>query len=250
MNNRRQAITDVVNQLGEVSIHELKGMFPNVSEVTLRKDLQSLYEENKLLRIHGGARSIQDITANPSNYNMRQSLNQAEKALIGEKAVKLLSPGMAVFISSGSTCAEMAKRLPRENLQIFTDGVSVALSTPAASNIKVELLGGELNRNLMRITGPLVIGALDGLYFDYAFLGTMGFNPQYGFALAGPMIAAASYKAVEHSRKTVILMDSSKVNDLCTPRNIPLSSIDIVVSDGNLPESAVQSLESAGITVL
>ena len=116
MNNRRQAITDVVNQLGEVSIRELKDMFPNVSEVTLRKDLQSLYEENRLLRVHGGARSIQDITANPSNYNTRKSLNQAEKAWIGKKAVKLLSPGMAVFISSGSTCAEMAKQLPRENL--------------------------------------------------------------------------------------------------------------------------------------
>lgn len=250
MNNRRQAIADVVNQLGEVSIRDLKDMFPHVSEVTLRKDLQTLYEESKLIRIHGGARSIRDITTSQNNFSTRQSLHQAEKAIIGEKAVKLLTPGSAVFISSGSTCAEMAKQFPRENLQIFTDGVSVALSIPVAASLRVELLGGELNQNLMRTTGPSVVAALDGLYFDCAFLGTMGFNPAYGFSISGPSIAAASYKAIEHSRKTVILMDSSKVNDLCTPRNIPLRSVDIVVSDGGLPEDTVNILEDAGITVL
>lgn len=250
MNNRRQAITDVVNQLGEVSIRELKEMFPNVSEVTLRKDLQTLYEESKLIRIHGGARSIRDIATNQSNFIIRQSLHQTEKAIIGEKAVKLLTPGLSIFISAGSTCAEMAKQFPRDDLQIFTDGVSVALSMPVSSALRVELLGGELNRNLMRVTGPSVVSALDGLYFDYAFLGTMGFNPAYGFALAGPDIAAACCKAVDHSRKIVILMDSSKVNDLCTPRNIPLRSVDIVVSDGGLSDDTVHILEDMGIKVL
>lgn len=250
MNKRRQAIADLVNQLGEISIRELKNLFPNVSEVTLRKDLQILNEENQLVRIHGGARSIDDVTLKSSNFSTRAQLHPSEKAQIGEKAATLLKGGMSVFISSGSTCLELAKRLPQTALQVFTDGISVALEAPSCSDITIELLGGVVNRNLMRLTGPSVFAALDLLYFDYAFLGTVGFNERAGFSIATSSIAASSLKAVEHSSKTVILMDSSKVNQLCTPRNIPFKSVDIVVSDDHLPRDVVALLEDNGITVM
>ena len=250
MNKRRQAIAEIVNQLGEIHIRELKTMFPSVSEVTLRKDLQILDEENQLVRVHGGARSIHDVTQKNNNFNTRSLLHQNEKALIGEKAAKLLQGGMSAFISSGSTCAELAKRLPQEPLQIFTDGISIALKTPVCADITVELLGGVVNRNLMRLTGPTVLTALDTLYFDYAFLGTVGFNEQAGFAVATPGIAASCLKVTEHSRKTAILMDSSKINQVRTARNIPFQSVDIVVSDGNLPEEVSAFLRNRQITVL
>lgn len=250
MNKRRQAIADIVNQLGEIHMRELKSMFPSVSEVTLRKDLQILDEENRLVRIHGGARSINDVTLKNSNFNTRTLLHQSEKACIGEKAAKLLKGGMSAFISSGSTCAELAKRLPQEPLQIFTDGISIALKTPVSPNITVELLGGVVNRNLMRLTGSSVLATLDTLYFDYAFLGTMGFNERVGFSVATPGIAASCLKAIEHSRKAVILMDSSKINHMCTARNIPFKSVDIVVSDGKLPDDVSAFLQDNKITVL
>lgn len=250
MNKRRQAIADIVNQLGEIHIRELKSMFPSVSEVTLRKDLQVLDEGNQLVRIHGGARSIDDVTLKNSNFNTRTLLHQSEKACIGEKAAKLLRAGMSAYISSGSTCAELAKRLPQGPLQIFTDGISIALETPVSPDIAVELLGGVVNRNLMRLTGPSVLAALDTLYFDFAFFGTMGFNKQVGFSLATPAIAASCFKAIEHSRQAVILMDSSKVNHMCTARNIPFKSVDIVVSDENLPDDVAAFLRDNDITVL
>ncbi|MBQ2751417.1 MAG: DeoR/GlpR transcriptional regulator [Oscillospiraceae bacterium] len=251
MNKRRQAIADIVNQLGEIHIRDLRRMFPNISEVTLRKDLQVLDEENSLVRIHGGARSINDVTLKNSNFNTRTLLHQNEKAIIGEKAAKLIKDGMSVFISSGSTCAELAKQLPSEyTLQVFTDGISIALKAPVSPGITVELVGGVVNRNLMRLTGPSVVSALDALHFDYAFLGTMGFNKQAGFPVATPGIAASNTKAIEHSRKTVILMDSSKVNDMCTARNIPFKSVDIVISDGKLSEDVVAFLNENQIEVL
>ena len=250
MNKRRQAIADLVNQLGEISVRELKSLFPSVSEVTLRKDLQMLNEENQIVRVHGGARSIDDVTLKSSNFNTRAQLHPSEKAQIGEKAAELLKDGMSVFISSGSTCLELAKRIPQVPLQVFTDGISVALESPVSSDITIELLGGVVNRNLMRVTGPSVFAALETLYFDYAFIGTVGFNERAGFSVATSNIAASNMKTVEHSKKTVILMDSSKVNQLCTPRNIPFKAVDIVVSDDHLPDDVVAFLEDNGITVL
>ena len=82
MENRRQASVDLVNQLGEVNMRDLKNLFPKVSEVTLRKDLRCLDEAKKLVRIHGGAKSIQDIAGYGSNFAMRKSLQQEEKSLI------------------------------------------------------------------------------------------------------------------------------------------------------------------------
>ena len=102
MENRRQAIVDLVNQLGEVNIRDLKNLFPKVSEVTLRKDLRCLDEDKKLVRIHGGAKSIQDIAGYGSNFAMRKSLQQEEKSLeetAREAAAAAMTYGEAASIS-------------------------------------------------------------------------------------------------------------------------------------------------------
>lgn len=250
MDKRRQAIVDLVNQLGEVSMTQLRELFPDVSEVTLRKDLRFLDEEKKLVRVHAGAKSIQDIARYGNNFSMRETLHRQEKELIAEKAAALIPPGASLYISSGTTCVELAKRLPQQPAYVFTDGIVVALETPPFPEISVEVLGGTFNRNLMRLGGPTVISAIEGLRFDYAFIGTPGFHPSYGFSCVKPMIAATMSKAIDHSDKVIMLMDSSKVNYIRTPRNIPLQAVDIVVSDGKLAPEIVEAMEESGITVL
>ena len=121
---------------------------------------------------------------------------------------------------------------------------------PASSDIHVEVLGGTLNRNLMRLGGPMVISALEELRFDYAFIGTPGFHPSFGFSCTTPMIAATNSKAIDRSEKVVVLMDSSKVNYVHTPRNIPMQAVDIVVSDGKFSPEIIAVMEDNGITIL
>ena len=250
MEKRRQAIVDLVNQMGEVNMVQLKEMFPSVSEVTLRKDLRCLDEAKKLVRVHAGAKSIQDIAGYGNNFAMRELLNQEEKVIIGEKAAALIQENTSVFISSGTTCVEVAKRLPQKPLYLFTDGIMVALGVSPCPEIRVEVLGGDLNRNLMRLSGPTVMNTLEDLRFDYAMIGTPGFHPAYGFSCVNAMIAATMNKVIERAEKVVMLLDSSKVNYIHTPRNIPLQSVDIVVSDGKLPPEIMEVMQKSGITVL
>ena len=177
MENRRQAIVDLVEQMGEVSIKDLRELFPTVSEVTLRKDLRSLDEEKKLVRVHGGAKSILDIAGIGNSFSNRKSLHQMEKSLIGKKAAELLeNTGGSIYISSGTTCVELAKNLPQRPMYVFTDGVLVAMDVPTTPDIHIELLGGTLDRNIMRLKGPMVLSALEDLRFDWAFIGTPGFQ--------------------------------------------------------------------------
>lgn len=250
MEKRRQAIVDLVNQAGELSIAQLHEAFPSVSEVTLRKDVRCLDEEKRLVRVFGGAKSIQDLSNVAANFSARNLLHQEEKLLIGSKAAALIPAGASVYLSAGTTCSAVARQLPRQPMNIFTDGLNIALDLPTYPEVHMELLGGTIDRRLMRLVGAEVMGALSQLYFDYAFIGALGFHPECGFSCSSPMIAATLKKAMERSDKVVILMDSSKVNNVRTPRSIDMDAVDIVVSDGKLPLEVVERMESHGITVL
>lgn len=250
MEKRRQALVDLVNQLGEVSMTQLRGLFPTVSEVTLRKDLRALDEENKIVRIHGGAKSIQDIIQNGSNFSMRSALHQEEKLAIAQKAAHLVRPGCSIYISAGSTCAELARLLPDMASYVFTDGLAAAQAIPFCTERHVEVFGGWLNQNLMRVIGPSVVSAIEKLHFDYAVLGAAGFHPDYGIPQTTSIVSTTANAAIAHADKVIILMDSSKINYVHSPWNIPFSAIDTIVTDAQFPPEMRQLLEQQGITVL
>lgn len=243
---RRQTIFDMVNQMGSVKLSQLKEYFPEVSEVTLRKDLQYLDESQQIIRIHGGAKALPHALS----FLYRSGINLEEKSLIAAKAAELIQPNTSVFITAGSTCVELARRLPDVPLYVATDGMTTALSVPNRPDTTVEVLGGELDLNLMRISGLSVIQALEPMHFNYAFIGTPGFHPDYGFSYPSAMTVAALSKAIERSDKVIMLMDSSKVNYALMPRSIPLEKIDILVSDGKLEPEIIRVLESKGVEVL
>lgn len=250
MERRRQGILDLINQLGEVNMAQLHELFPTVSEVTLRKDLRALDEERKIVRIHGGAKSIHDILENNVNFATQAPLHAEEKYLIAQKAVKLLHPGCSVYISSGTSCAEFARQMPNMPSYVFTSGLVVAQEIPPCADRYIEIFGGQVNSNLMRIVGPSVIKSIERLHFDYAVLGAAGFHPEHGIPQPSAATWAISEAVVAHSDKVIILMDSSKINDIRSPWNIPADKIDMIVSDGHLPEDIQAFLQSQGITVL
>jgi len=246
MEERRQAILDIVNQLGEINFTQLKQFFPDVSEVTLRKDLKHLDETKQLVRTHGGAKSLPYVL----NFTQRAGMHQKEKSLIASKAVKLIRPYDSIFIASGSTCAELAKLIPPMPLSAFTDGLNTALNFPPHSEASIEIMGGRVDLNTMRISGPSVLESIGKLRFNTAFLGTPGFHPKYGFSNLSAFTAAIVEKVISRSEKVVILMDSSKLNYSCSPRNTPLEAVNIVVSHGKLDPEIVKHLENHNITVL
>ena len=157
MEKRRQAIRDIVNQLGEVNFTQLRELFPEVSDVTLRKDLKFLDETQQLIRVHGGAKSLPHVL----NFHYRSTLHREEKQLIATKAAKLINPHDSLFITSGTTCVELASVLPAFPLYVFTDGLNTAASFPFSPDINVEIFGGEVDLNVMRIGGSSVLNALE-----------------------------------------------------------------------------------------
>src|SRR5574344_1334776 len=112
MNQRRNEMIDLINSEGSVSFAKLKAAFSNVSEMTIRSDLKALDKENRIVRVHGGARSIGVIVGTDVAYDIRAARNPAGKRQIAQKALKLLTPGVTVYLDSGSTAIEMASHFP------------------------------------------------------------------------------------------------------------------------------------------
>ena len=126
MQERRQKIVEFVNRLGTVSFAQLRAAFQEVSEMTLRTDLKALDEERRLVRVHGGAKSV-EVVVGTDDFLLRRSLRAApEKAQIARKALGLLRPDMTIYLDSGSTTTGLAHLIPDERYQIFTNSLSCA----------------------------------------------------------------------------------------------------------------------------
>lgn len=250
MKNRRQEISEMINREGEISFATLKERFPDVSDVTLRKDLKYLDSTMQIVRIHGGAKSLPTAIGAVDNFYTRSAKHIEEKKLIAQKAVQLLSPHQSIFVASGSTCTELCKALPNFPLQVFTDGLATALELSKLPNIEATILGGEINTNDIRSSGPKVLNSLLQLYFDFAFLGTDGYRTDYGFVCCSSHSAALFQLLSKRSDKLAVLMDHSKVNSTRAPQIIVPDEVDMVISDGALDELSIKSLTQAGVQVL
>lgn len=249
MDNRRQEIVEIVNRLGEVSVSQLREMFPNVSEVTIRKDLKFLNSTMQIVRVHGGAKSLPAAIGSVDNFYTRSSQNIEFKQIVAEKAVKLLKPNQSLFIAAGSTCTEFVKCLPDIPLQVFTDGLVTAVELSKLSNVEATMIGGRIDKDV-RCCGAKMFEEMSKLHLDYAFLGTDGYRPEYGFVCCSENASSLFSFGRSVSETLVVLMDSSKVNLTRAPRNVPAAEIDILVSDGRLDESVIKSLTRSGVLVL
>lgn len=252
MNERRSKIENLVNREGTVSFAQLKQAFPDVSEMTLRSDLRALDEERRIVRVYGGARSLGNLVGQDVAFDLRASRNAEEKRLIVKKALKLLRPGMSVYLDSGSTAIHMAGQFPDDSYMVFTSGINCALELAKRKNVRSHLIGGEINRNSLSVNGIRSIGEIGRLNFNIAFLGTTGFGERVGFNSAVEAEAELKRAVIRRTERVVVLMDSQKVGRV-NPFTFAVpgdGTVDTVITDGKLDAAAEELFRSAGMEVL
>ena len=250
METRRNAIVDLINENGTVSFSQLKDAFPNVSEMTLRTDLKLLDEARRILRIHGGAKSVQVLIGTDDFLGRKSVRNISQKQKIAEKALTLLRPNTTVYLDSGSTTTLFARQFPDQSNLIYTTGLSCATELSNLSKPAVMLPGGKLNRYSQSVFGFSAIKELESVNFHQAFLGITGYHTDAGFSCGIRDEAILKQTAARQSDQVIVLMDSSKLGLKCSFNICGLKDIDIVVSDGNLPEDFLEECRKFQVEVL
>ncbi len=247
--SRRNAITALINEKGEITFAQLKEAFPQVSDMTLRTDLKNLDENKRIVRIHGGARSV-DVVVGTDDYLGKRSVRNVEaKKAIALKAKKMINPGTAVFLDSGSTTTMLAAELEDQPNLIVTSGVSCAVELAKLEKPQVVIPGGNLNRYSMSICGMQGIRELEKMNLDLAFVGVTSYDETTGFACNVYEEALLKQTVINKAVRVIALMDSSKVGKHSTFTFGTLAEVDAVISDGRLPASFLAACREHGVEV-
>ena len=253
LNTRQEKIQQLLEQAGEVQLHRLKELFPEVSEMTLRRDLITLENEGHVVRTYGGAVStgkLIGIKREEDAYSRRAAVNVEAKMKIAFKALEFMEAGRSIYMDAGSTVMCLAGMLPDEPYTIITSGANIGIELLKKSRISVVALGGQLNRNTLSMSGPNAMEFLDKLNVDIAFMSASGFSIENGFSVSNIYEGELKRKVVQNAKKVIALVDSGKVNKDLAFTYAHLKDIDIWVSDGLLPSHIIKEAQKSKVGIV
>ncbi len=248
---RRDAVNELIQERGEVYIAELESRFPEVSTMTLRRDLEFLERQGLIVRIRGGAKSIAHLsTIKEAAYPQRQVENTAAKQAIAAKAIKLIETGQSIYIDSGTTCSMFAQALPDSALFILTPAPITAIELSKKPSFKINLTGGHLNRETMTLTGFNAQEHIRNLNIDIAFIGTGALSLSNGFTCGDYYEAELKKLIIRKAQRVVMLMDNSKINFSMPYTFTRLNQIHILITESELPKEYVRAAQQAHCQLL
>lgn len=245
MTERQSKIIKLVNQHQKIEVSRL-AEFLEVSQVTIRKDLDYLESEGLLSREHGYA-----LIKNANDINTRLTINYETKLAIAIKAAELVSNGETVMLESGSTCALMADELARlkKDVTIITNSAYIAIRVRDLPLRKVILLGGEYQKEYQGTVGPLIRKCAREFYVDKFFVGTDGFIPEAGFTCDDLMRVETMKYMADSANRMIILADSSKFEQKGVVIQSTFEDIDTVCTDSGISQEALDILKKNNIHV-
>ncbi len=208
INTRESEIVQLVDQERKILVKDLATRL-NVSEVTIRKDLDKLESCGIIIRRHGYA-----LKKNTADITNRLSINYETKCRIAKKACSLIDDNETVIIGSGSTCALLAEEIAKSKpgVTIITNSIYIVDHVSKLGNNKVILLGGEYQKDAQVMIGPLVRSCVKQYFVNKIFLGTDGYMKNVGFMGSNTLRTEAIATMAESASNVIILTDSSKFN--------------------------------------
>ncbi len=218
----------------------------NVSEDTVRRDLNELAESGKILKVHGGALS------KSFHYPFQQVEVYAKEAKkeIATKVINMLQDGMTVLVGGGTTMIEVARMIP-ETLRctFFTISPLVALELAERSNLEVILLGGQLSKSSQIIIGAQLINQLSEIKVDLCIMGTNSLSTADGLTESDWEVVQIKKAMIRSSKKTAIMGIAEKLGSNQSMKVCDLNTIHYLITDLN-PEDAVLKEYAQVVTVI
>lgn len=244
---RQEYIVHQVNLHNKVLSNALSTEI-DVSEDTIRRDLQELYENGKLIKVHGGAlsHSFSNIS-----YPSKKIYAQNNKRIIAEKAITLIKNGMFVLTGGGTTIVELARTLPLTLTATFISGsIPAIVEYMHHPNIDVIVVGDKLSKNSKITLGADALARINTLKPDLCFLGINAIDAQHGITDNDWEVVQLKQAMIAASQKVICLTISEKISTIQPLQICDLSKIDILITE--LPNShpALQPFVAAGITVM
>jgi DeoR/GlpR family transcriptional regulator of sugar metabolism len=250
---RRERIAELVEIGQRVNVADLTERF-GVTDASIRRDLTILEDAGRLRRVHGGAvgRGAQ-LTSGV--YATKLRARREQKARIAAVAARLVRPGEVVLFDSGTTVVQVAAQMP-SSLRAANAITAVTHSLPVIEEIggwdspHLVCLGGLYLPDYRAFVGPQAIASLRELTADTIFLGCDGLTVESGLTTPHVLVAEVGAAATSRARRVIVVADASKLGRQGFTPIVPLSNVDVLITDVEADPDLVAAIRNVGVEVL
>ena len=247
---RQQRILDILREQFSIRSSRLSEML-EVSEMTIRRDLDLLEKKGFVERTHGGAVFRQERVARKFQYQRSIRENPAEKKQIAKRAAALIEPHDTVYIGEGTTAAMIVRYLSTSMpCSIFTNNIGV-IAESRDSIAEIVLLPGSYDAATHSLAGPLTMEMIRSVNASKVFLGADGLSLSAGMTTPNLQIAIIDRSMIRNTRgKVIVLANHTKFGLVAEMSIAPLKEIDVLITNRKIPEDFRGELERLGVDVI
>ena len=248
MNTFRQTqIKEYIERNYIVTIKELQQLIPDVSLMTIHRDLDALEQIGAIVKVRGGARAVRH--SSDLGFDIRIQENISDKNIIADKALQLIQQGSTVFLDASTTNLILARNLPDIPLNVITTCPNIAISLCNHPNVHITLCGGTLNRKNMALSGQTTLDMLQDINIDMAFIGVSGCSVEAGFTCGTEGDMLIKKYVIHKARTSVVLCDHSKFSRLMPYTFAHMSDIECLISDDKIPTAIAQLAHASDVMI-
>jgi len=246
---RYAIIIDMLRENNVIKISDIVQRF-GISNLTARRDLDALQDQNLVHRVYGGAillNSNSDTGTLPDTTEHTQTPRHLEGRAIGKAAADIISEGDSIFLGTGTTVMEIARNMHHlSNVTVLTNSLAV-LNELSTTNNSIYVLGGFLDPNEHSIYGNAAISMLQSFCADKAFIGCGGITFSHGISDYLSQVADINRIMVENALKTILVADSHKFGSNAFAVVCPITSVNTILTDDDLPIKYQEGIRQRGI---
>ncbi len=249
--DRIAEIAELLDKRGKLSLKQLGDAFPNVSQMTLRRDLFQLEQDGKIIRVRGGAMSVHEVEkTSGSPYTKKTTMHTDEKIVIAQKAAGLIDEGAALFIDGGTTALYLAKEMPDRTCSVFTNGIAVATELAKKRNVVVNLLGGQLIKENLATASAFSSLYFTDTNFELAIISSSAFTPENGFSCSSQLEAELLRVICKKAKAVYMMLDSSKIGKIKAHTFARPEDINVLITDAGFPSDLKEKFKALNIVVI
>jgi DeoR/GlpR family transcriptional regulator of sugar metabolism len=243
---RRTRLLDTLRADGRSAVPAL-AVALGVTQSTIRRDLDRLAREGKVVRTYGGAALTETLAA---ARIPAADPRQAAKHAIAREAARLVPDHATVAIGSGTTTLAVARELADRPLTVITNALDVANALLDRDGIELIILGGVVRPRMHSMLGHLAELATQELRADVLVMGIGAVNPEQGLMNDSVPEILTDRALRRMARLIVVVADSTKFDQVAPGFVFGLDEVDVLVTDDGVRPEAVAALEERGVRVV
>lgn len=245
---RRRVISERIQATGQVVVSSLSVEF-QVSEETIRRDLEWLEKEGIATRIYGGAvLNGSDHIAPP--YSIRKNTGIEQKVVIARQLAALIQDGDTIMADESSTAAYAVRAIRHlKNITLITNSLELLREATGQESWHVISTGGTLKNEVLAHVGPHALRSVESYHTRYAIISCRGINTQLGLADSDDQVVQIKQAMIRCSDHTILLTDSRKFDRPGFVALGPITLADTLITDAPPPEHWIERLEQAGVAL-